>query len=93
MMDTMLSIPQGEGRRATRSAALADAAIIRRAALDAFRKLDPRHLVRNPVIFVTAVIAVLVTILAGRAAGLGAPYASQAGIAACRPDFALYLLD
>lgn len=30
---------------------------------DAFRKLDPRELVRNPVMFVTAVVAVLLTVL------------------------------
>ena len=35
---------------------------------DAFRKLDPRHLVRNPVMFVTACVALLLTVLlvAGR---------------------------
>ncbi len=30
---------------------------------DAFRKLDPRQLIRNPVIFVTAVVAALMTVL------------------------------
>ena len=30
---------------------------------DAFRKLDPRQLIRNPVMFVTAVVATLLTIL------------------------------
>ncbi|MPS69844.1 MAG: potassium-transporting ATPase subunit KdpB [Novosphingobium sp.] len=30
---------------------------------DAFRKLDPRELVRNPVLFTTAVVAVLLTVL------------------------------
>ena len=30
---------------------------------DAFRKLDPRQLVRNPVMFVTAVVALLLTAL------------------------------
>ena len=34
----------------------------RRGGLDAFRKLDPRALVRNPVIFVTEVVAALVTV-------------------------------
>ena len=33
---------------------------------DAFRKLDPRWLARNPVIFVTAVAALMATILLGR---------------------------
>ena len=30
---------------------------------DAFKKLDPRQLVRNPVLFTTAVVAVLLTVL------------------------------
>ena len=46
--------------------ALFDGAILRRAAGDAFRKLDPRGLIRNPVIFVTEVVAILVTILGVR---------------------------
>jgi potassium-transporting ATPase ATP-binding subunit len=36
--------------------------IIRRALIDAFRKLDPRQLMRNPVIFVTEVVSAVVTI-------------------------------
>ncbi len=43
-----------------------DAALLRRAALDAVRKLDPRELWRNPVIFVTALGAVAVTFVAAR---------------------------
>jgi len=42
---------------------LFDAAIIKRATIDAFRKLDPRRLARNPVIFVTEAVSVVVTIL------------------------------
>ena len=42
---------------------LFDAAIIKRAATDAFRKLNPRQLARNPVIFVTEAVSVVVTIL------------------------------
>ncbi len=42
---------------------LFDAAIIKRAAIDAFRKLDPRRLARNPVIFVTEAVSAVVTIL------------------------------
>ncbi len=42
---------------------LADPALLGRAAVDALRKLDPRVLARNPVIFVTEVVAALVTIL------------------------------
>ena len=50
-------------RRKRYASAVTDPALIRRAAIDAFAKLDPRHLVRNPVIFVTAVVSALVTIL------------------------------
>ncbi len=38
-----------------------DAAIIKRASIDAFKKLDPRQLARNPVIFVTEIVSALVT--------------------------------
>ena len=49
----------------TRSSAsrLFDSGVLGPAALDAFRKLDPRSLARNPVIFVTEVVASLVTFL------------------------------
>jgi len=42
---------------------LFDPPILRRAAVDAFRKLDPRQQLKNPVIFVVLVGAVLVTAL------------------------------
>ena len=53
--------------------ALFDGAIIGRAARDAFAKLNPLQLIRNPVIFVTEVIALLVTILGVRAIIAGQP--------------------
>lgn len=40
---------------------LFDAAITKRAAVDAFKKLDPRRLARNPVIFVTEIVSAVVT--------------------------------
>jgi potassium-transporting ATPase ATP-binding subunit len=43
--------------------ALFDPAIVRQAALDSVVKLDPRHMVRNPVMFTVEVGSVLVTIL------------------------------
>ena len=43
-----------------------NSALLRRAALDAFRKLDPRELWRNPVIFVTGLGAAAVTCIAAR---------------------------
>ncbi len=42
---------------------LLDSAIVRRAARDSLVKLDPRHLVRNPVMFVVELGSVLVTVL------------------------------
>ncbi|TLG75566.1 potassium-transporting ATPase subunit KdpB [Methylocystis sp. B8] len=41
---------------------LFDAGIIKRAAVDAFKKLDPRRLARNPVIFVTEIVSAVVTV-------------------------------
>ena len=46
---------------------LFDSPIVKRAALAAFRKLDPRHLVRNPVMFTVLVGSVLTTGLGVRA--------------------------
>jgi len=43
--------------------ALLDPAITRRAAMDAFRKLDPRHQLRNPVMFVVLVGSLMTTAL------------------------------
>src|ERR1700722_7291957 len=40
---------------------LFDQAIVRRAIVDSFRKLDPRHQLRNPVMFVVEVGSVLTT--------------------------------
>ena len=50
-------------RRKRYASAVTNPALIRRAAVDALVKLDPRYLVRNPVIFVTAVVSALVTVL------------------------------
>src|SRR5438445_1950249 len=45
-----------------RKKSLAESAIVSRAVLDSFRKLDPRTMVKNPVMFVVEVGAVLATI-------------------------------
>jgi K+-transporting ATPase ATPase B chain len=45
-----------------RKQSLADSAILSRAVLDSFRKLNPRTMVKNPVMFVVEVGAVLTTI-------------------------------
>ncbi len=47
----------------TNSRPLFDPPIVRRAMVDSFRKLDPRHQVRNPVMFVVEVGSVLTTLL------------------------------
>ena len=43
-----------------------ESAILRRAWIDAIRKLDPRQQVKNPVMFVVLVGAILTTILITR---------------------------
>src|SRR5437773_9016097 len=48
---------------------LFDPPIVRRAAVDAFRKLDPRHQIRNPVMFVVEVGSLLTTALFVHALG------------------------
>ena len=45
-----------------RKQSLADSAILSRAIIDSFRKLNPRTMVKNPVMFVVEVGAVLTTI-------------------------------
>ena len=62
--------------------ALFDGAIIARAARDAFGKLNPAKLIRNPVIFVTEIVAILVTVLAIRNAATGQPWTFASSIAA-----------
>ena len=52
---------------------LFDGPILRRAVGQAVLKLNPRGLMRNPVIFVTALTSVLVTILVVRDAVIGSP--------------------
>ncbi|GEO82351.1 potassium-transporting ATPase subunit KdpB [Pararhodospirillum oryzae] len=42
-------------------------ALVRQALVQALRKIDPRHLSRNPVVFVTAVIATACTVMLGEA--------------------------
>src|SRR5437660_12810738 len=53
----------GDGARQKRSASMFDPAILRRAVGDSFRKLDPRLMARNPVMFVVEVGSVLTTLL------------------------------
>ncbi len=60
------------------SLSLFDRAILGQATRDAIRKLDPRSLVRNPIIFATALVSVLATVLTVRQGlagghGIGVP--------------------
>jgi len=60
----------------TNSTSLLSPELLGPALMGAFKKLDPRQLIRNPVIFVTEIIAVLVTVmfifdLAGNPGGAG----------------------
>jgi K+-transporting ATPase ATPase B chain len=59
---TVVPHPEHGGRRARGSARpLFEASIVRRAVVESLRKLDPRHQVRNPVMFVVEVGSVLTT--------------------------------
>jgi len=57
----------------TQKRSIWDPALIRTATIDAVRKLDPRVLIKNPVMFVVEVGAVLTTILLVREIATGAP--------------------
>jgi len=61
--------------------ALFDGTIIAHAVRDAFVKLNPAKLIRNPVIFVTEIVALLVTILGFRNLANGVPAAFPLAIA------------
>jgi len=61
---------------------LFDGRILGRAARDAVLKLNPATLLRNPVIFVTEVVAALVTILGLRSLAAGQPWRFAIAIAA-----------
>src|SRR5271154_1540326 len=52
----------------TKARPLFDAAIVKRAMVDAVRKLDPRHQVRNPVMFVVEIGSIFTTCLFVQAA-------------------------
>ena len=61
---------------------LFDGTILLRAAGDSFVKLNPVGLIRNPVIFVTEVVAMLVTVLGARNLATGEPWSFALAIAA-----------
>jgi potassium-transporting ATPase ATP-binding subunit len=57
--------------RVTTRRSLFDTSILRQATVDSFVKLNPRHMIRNPVMFVVEIGSVLVTILFFRDLGDG----------------------
>jgi potassium-transporting ATPase ATP-binding subunit len=63
-------------RKSPRGAALSlfDGNILRTAVIGAFAKLDPRVMIRNPVMFVVEIVSVLTTILFLRDLVTGSPY-------------------
>jgi K+-transporting ATPase ATPase B chain len=64
-MDAMISKPMGVEKIRSRmpTATLTDPKILWPAIGDAFRKLDPRTMMRNPVMFVVEIVSMLTTIL------------------------------
>jgi potassium-transporting ATPase ATP-binding subunit len=59
-------------KKAPRARPLLDPPIVRRAIGDSFRKLHPRPMMKNPVMFVVEVGAVMTTVLAARDLAIGA---------------------
>ena len=66
----------------TDAIALFDGRILRRAARDAVLKLNPARLIRNPVIFVTEIVSILVTVLGIRDIATGQNWHFPIAIAA-----------
>src|ERR1700694_4282206 len=58
-----MELTLSQQRRRTAVSTLGDPAILGPAVLDALRKLDPRVMMRNPVMFTVEVVATLTTIL------------------------------
>ena len=52
-------VPAPTAPRRQRPRKLFDGELVRRAIADAVRKLDPRHMVRNPVMFVVLIVGAL----------------------------------
>ncbi|ONG46391.1 potassium-transporting ATPase subunit B [Pseudoroseomonas deserti] len=76
-----MSLPAESGSRREAGGIGLDRALLGRASLDALVKLNPAKLLRNPVIFVTEVVSLLVTLLAVAAAIRGDAWGFQAAIA------------
>ncbi len=68
-----------EALKRPKTAALWQAAVVKTACVESVRKLDPRHLAKNPVMFVVEVGSVVTTWFWGLSARAGAPDAGFAG--------------
>src|SRR5712664_3755837 len=68
-----MELTLSQQRRRTAVSTLGDPKILGPAVLDAFRKLDPRVMMRNPVMFTVEVVATLTTVLFIRDLVTGAP--------------------
>ncbi|HUL85894.1 MAG TPA: potassium-transporting ATPase subunit B, partial [Actinomycetota bacterium] len=73
--------PQGEAHGVAEARPLFDGPIVRRAIIDSFWKLNPRSLLKNPVIFTVEVVSVLVTIRIVADVVSGGPIAFDTAIA------------
>ena len=79
---TALAADAARHTRKRYKATITDRALVWRAVQDAFRKLSPRALVKNPVIFTTAAVSALVTVLFIRDLATGQPALFSGQIAA-----------
>ena len=77
----VVDTPQHSGHGAVQARPLFDPPIVRRAVVGSLRKLDPRTLLRNPVIFTVEVVSVMVTIRIVADIVSGGPIAFDTAIA------------
>ncbi len=77
-----IEMDSGLAVRNRHQSAMANPQLIWRAIIDSFSKLNPRSLVKNPVIFVTATVSLVVTVLFVRDLIQGAPASFTGQIAA-----------
>ena len=67
-----MSNPDLQGKSRSKSQSLFQGTLVRQAVIDSFTKLDPRTLIKNPIMFVVEVVAALTTVLLVRDIAIGA---------------------
>ena len=67
-----MSNPDLQGKNRSKSQSLFQGTLVRQAVIDSFTKLDPRTLIKNPIMFVVEVVAALTTVLLVRDIAIGA---------------------